>query len=110
MTGPDSTGKGKKQRREPFDYSLLLVVLILVGFGLVVLYSTSSWNGQVKFADKAYYLKKQFFATSLGLAAMYVVSGIDYHRWERLAWLGYLLSLVLSTACLLYTSDAADEL
>ena len=78
MTGPDSTGKGKKQRREPFDYSLLLVVLILVGFGLVVLYSTSSWNGQVKFADKAYYLKKQFFATSLGLAAMYV-AGSDTH-------------------------------
>ena len=105
MTGPDSTGKGKKQRREPFDYSLLLVVLILVGFGLVVLYSTSSWNGQVKFADKAYYLKKQFFATSLGLAAMYVVSGIDYHRWERLAWLGYLLSLVLSTAVLFFGDE-----
>ena len=32
-------------------------------------------------------LKKQFFATSLGLAAMYGVSKIDYHKWERLAWL-----------------------
>ena len=71
MAGPESTGREKRKRREPFDYSLLLVVLILVGFGLVMLYSTSSWNGQVKFADKAYYLKKQFFATSLGLAAMY---------------------------------------
>ena len=48
MTGPDSAGKEKKQGREPFDYSLLLVVLILVGFGLVVLYSTSAYNGQVK--------------------------------------------------------------
>ena len=31
-------------------------------------------NGQVKFADPAYYLKKQLLATALGLAAMYAVS------------------------------------
>lgn len=105
MAGPDSTGKEKKQGREPFDYSLLLVVLILVVFGLVVLYSTSAYNGQVKFADKAYYLKKQFFATSLGLAAMYAVSKIDYHKWEPLAPLGYLISLALSTAVLFFGDE-----
>ena len=105
MAGPEPTGREKRKRREPFDYSLLLVVLILVGFGLVMLYSTSSWNGQVKFADKAYYLKKQFFATSLGLAAMYAVSKIDYHRWERLAVPGYLLSLLLSTAVLFFGDE-----
>ncbi len=37
MAGPDSTGKEKTRRQEPLDYSLVLVVLILVGFGLVVL-------------------------------------------------------------------------
>ena len=68
MTGPDSAGKEKKQRNGAPDYGLCLVVLILAGFGLVVLYSTSAWNGQVKFADPAYYLKKQLLATSLGLA------------------------------------------
>ena len=48
MTGPDSAGKEKKQRNGAPDYGLCLVVLILAGFGLVVLYSTSAWNGQVK--------------------------------------------------------------
>ena len=105
MTGPDFAGKEKKQGREPFDYSLLLVVLILVGFGLVVLYSTSAYNGQVKFADKAYYLKKQFLATSIGLAAMYAVSKTDYHKWERLAVPGYLVSLILSTAVLFFGDE-----
>ena len=105
MAGPEPTGREKRKRREPFDYSLLLVVLILVGFGLVMLYSTSSWNGQVKFADQAYYLKKQFFATSLGLAAMYAVSKIDYHRWEKLAVPGYLLSLLLSPAVPLFGDE-----
>ncbi len=105
MAGPKSSGKAKKQGHEPFDYGLMLCVLILVVFGLVVLYSTSAYNGRVKFADGAYYLKKQFFATSLGLAAMYGVSKVDYHKWERLAVLGYLVSILLSTAVLFFGDE-----
>ncbi len=105
MAGPKTPEKAKKRGREPFDYGLLLCVLILVVFGLVVLYSTSAYNGRVKFADGAYYLKKQFFATSLGLAAMYAVSRIDYHKWERMAVLGYLVSILLSTAVLFFGDE-----
>jgi len=86
--------------KESVDYVLLLLVLLLVVFGLVVLYSTSAYNGRVKFADPAYYFKKQFFATSLGLTAMYLVSQIDYRRWLHAAGVGYVMSLVLSTAVL----------
>ena len=105
MAGRETAKKAKKQGREPFDYGLMLCVLILVVFGLVVLYSTSAYNGRVKFADSAYYLKKQFFATSLGLAAIYGVYKIDYHKWERLAWLGYLVSILLSTAVLFFGDE-----
>lgn len=86
--------------KESVDYVLLILVLILTVFGLVVLYSTSAYNGRVKFADPAYYFKKQFFATSLGLAAMYLMSQIDYRNWISMAGAGYALSLILSTAVL----------
>ena len=86
--------------KDSVDYVLLVLVLILVVFGLVVLYSTSAYNGRVKFADPAYYLKKQFFATSIGLMAMYLVSQVDYRRWRPAAGIGYLISLALSTAVL----------
>lgn len=86
--------------KESVDYVLLILVLILVVFGLVVLYSTSAYNGRVRFADPAYYFKKQFFATSLGLMGMYLVSQIDYRRWAAVAWLAYLASMILSTAVL----------
>ena len=76
----------KKQR---YDYTLLVVVLLLVGIGLILLYSTSAYNGRVKFHDSFYYLKKQGFATALGLAGMFIVAGIDYHRWIPFAKLGY---------------------
>lgn len=82
------------------DIALLLSVLALILFGMVMLYSTSSYNGLVKFADRFYYLKKQFFATSLGLAAMYVVSQIDYHLWAKFSVAGYALSAILSTLVL----------
>lgn len=83
------------------DYTLLLLVLFLVCFGLATLYSTSAWNGQVKFDDAAYYFKKQLFATILGVAAMYFISCLDYHIFVKLAVPGYLLSLLLSGAVLL---------
>ena len=86
--------------KESIDYVLLILVLLLVVFGLVVLYSTSAYNGRVKFADPAYYLRKQFFATSIGLFSMYLVSCMDYRRLQNYAWIGYGLALMLSTAVL----------
>ena len=57
------------------------VILILVAIGLVVLYSTSAYNGRVKFHDSLYYVKKQGFATLIGLFGMLVIAQIDYHKW-----------------------------
>ena len=86
--------------KESIDYVLLILVLLLVVFGLVVLYSTSAYNGRVKFADPAYYLRKQFFATSIGLFSIYLVSCMDYRRLQNYAWIGYGIALMLSTAVL----------
>lgn len=92
----NNSGAGTKR----VDIPLLISVLALVLFGMVMLYSTSAYNGLVKFGDSFYYVKKQFFATSLGLAAMYAVSGIDYHVWKVFAVPGYVLSALLSTLVL----------
>lgn len=91
----------RHEKRSGFDYGLLVVVLLLVIIGLIILYSTSSYNGQVRFHDSFYYLKKQAFATSLGLAMMYVMANIDYHIWQKYAMFAYVLSLILSVLVLL---------
>ena len=88
------------KKKRGFDYGLLVVVLILVIIGLIILYSTSAYNGRVKFHDSLYYLKKQAFATTLGLAAMYAMANIDYHVWQRFAVLSYLIAIALSVAVL----------
>ena len=59
----------EKNREKPikyFDYTMLFIIIFLVGFGLVMLYSTSSYNAQLKFKDSAWYLKNVVFATAVG--------------------------------------------
>ena len=91
----------KKNARPPVDTALLILVLVLAVFGLIILLSASEYNGRVRFHDSAYYFKKQLFATTLGLGAMYAVSTMNYRFFVRLAPAAYLLSMLLSTAVLL---------
>ena len=92
-------------KRCTYDDTLLVTVLVLVIAGLVLLTNISAYNGNVKFHDSFYYLKKQGFATGLGLVGMAVVSRIDYHRWIPLAVPGYLLSILLGVAVLLFGEE-----
>ena len=94
--------KSSSVKKSPVDSILLILVLLLVFMGLMVLFSASEYNGRVRFHDSAYYFKKQLFATALGLGAMYAVSSVDYHIFIRMAPAAYLLSLILSTAVILF--------
>lgn len=92
-------------RRQSFDMVLLTDILLLVAVGLLILYSASAYNGEVRFHDSFYYLKKQAFAMSLGLACMYAAFSVDYHIWERLAVPAYLLAVVLSIAVMFFGKE-----
>ena len=93
-----AAGKERKKRKKAtyFDYGLLFFVIFLIGFGLVMLYSTSAYNGQVKFGDSAFYLKRQLRATVLGLIAMFLVAKMDYHFWYRNATMVYMMAMGLN--------------
>ena len=94
-----------EERKGHKDYVLIAIVLLLVIVGLVILYSASSYNGRVKFHDSFYYLKKQVFATVLGLICMFWVSEIDYRIWQKFAVCGYLAAIALSVAVMLWGSE-----
>lgn len=95
--------RSKKKTR--YDETLIAVILILAAIGLVLLYSTSVYNGRVKFQDPLYYLKKQGFATVLGLLGMAFIAQIDYHRWIPLAIPGHLTAIALSVAVILFGDE-----
>ncbi|MBE5848096.1 MAG: cell division protein FtsW [Lachnospiraceae bacterium] len=94
------SGRFRKKADHYFDYSLLFIVLFLLGFGLLMIYSTSSYESSMSYSDEAYYLKKQLLATTLGVFVMIAVANMPYHFWERFAIPGYVLSVVLIFAVL----------
>lgn len=68
----------KVKQHSYYDYSLLFLTLFLVGFGLIMIYSTSSYIAQIQKSDSMYFLKRQGVSALLGVIAMLVISKIDY--------------------------------
>ena len=94
-------GKRENRARTGIDYSLLVAVAFLIGFGLVMLYSSSYYTGTIKFdGDSAWFLKKQFVATALSVVALVFFVVVDYRVWKRYTWIIYILSNVLILAVL----------
>ena len=95
---------------EYFDYSLLFITLFLVCFGLVMIYSTSSYVAQRDFNDSAKFLKSQAIAAILGILAMIFISRIDYRILRRkfkkfninIAMLLYLICIILQVVVLFF--------
>ena len=92
-------GKTRRKRKEQteyfFDYSLLFIVLFLLGFGLVMIYSASSYTAFQDYnGDSGHFMKRQLLAIIMGLVMMIIVANIDYHFWERFYALGYVVSVV----------------
>ena len=64
--------------RRAYDYSLLFLTFFLVCFGLVMIYSTSSYNATKYYNDATYFLRKQLIFAVGGMVLMVVVSKFDY--------------------------------
>ena len=94
------------EKRRPFyigqlDFPLLFAIALLCAFGLVMLFSASYYYAQNTAATKYdgfFYLKSQAIYLAVGLVAMYVVSRVDYHFFDKIrvfALVGTLLLMLL---------------
>ena len=62
-----------------FDIVLLAAVIGLIAFGVLMVYSASSYNAEVNYGNEYYYMFKQIIGAVLGLAAMFACAFLDYH-------------------------------
>ena len=95
MAGRTATKKrmrGREQSEYFFDYSLLFIVLFLLGFGLVMIYSASSYTAFQDYGDSGQFMKKQLLAIVMGLVAMVAVALVDYHIWSKF----YLVEIIVA--------------
>ena len=95
----------RKLRKDKFDYTLFTIVLFILIFGLVMIYSTSYYSANLKYEDPAFWMKKQALFALVGIGVMYIVSRIDYHRYRPLAVTALVLVDVLLFAVLFIGED-----
>lgn len=89
-------GRKRKQKGTTYlDYNLLFIVIFLLCFGLVMLYSSSSYISANTYGDSAHYLKLQLRNMAIGAVFMWMMAQIDYHLWKRFYFLAYIGSLFL---------------
>lgn len=85
----------KVKRKHYYDYSLLFAIIFLTIFGLVMIYSASSYTATIKMGDPGYYMKRQGLNAGIGFVAMIVISLIDYRRLFKFGFPAYVLSILL---------------
>jgi cell division protein FtsW len=73
-------------RQRPVDVVLAAIVIALIGFGVVMVYSASAVQATLHYHDPQFFLKKQGAYAVVALTLFFVVSMIDYHRLYKLTY------------------------
>jgi cell division protein FtsW len=92
------------------DVVLCAIVVALMGFGVVMVYSASAIEATVVFRDPQYFVKRQAIFAGASLALMLLVSRFDYHRYKPFTYpvLGVVtLLMLLSVSGLGHTGGGA---
>ena len=94
--------KRTREKGKPYyDYDLLLVIIFLMCFGLVMLYSSSAYSAQNDYNNDMYFFTRQAIIGIIGFLAMFIVSKIDYHLYGAYAkeffWFSMFLMALVQT-------------
>ena len=78
----DTKDKEKEKKKSVFyDYSFIFIVFVLIAFGLIMIYSASSYTAELKFKNSAYFVWRQMKLASAGFVLMIVISFTPYKVW-----------------------------
>lgn len=101
--GQKKTGKKKFY---PFiskgncDYQIMFLTIALVLFGILMVYSTSSYKSVLAGLEPSTLAKKQAFNAGLGFIAMYIISKMNYRLYQSFGLITMIISIVLAIAVL----------
>lgn len=88
------------------DMPMLFIILVLMAFGLVMLFSASYANAYYRTGNSyAYVLRQGGFALA-GIAAMLAISTVDYHQLHRLNVLIFFGTIALLLMVLVFKGTA----
>ncbi len=94
------TKKGKP------DFLIFVSVIILLGLGLVMVFSASSVMGMSHFDNPYHFVQRQSILALVGLALLFLFMKVDYHVLKSLALPGLVISYILLVVVLFVGRDA----
>jgi cell division protein FtsW len=83
----------------PVDSLLAAVVIALIGFGVVMVYSSSAIEATVRHNDAQFFLKRQAIYAGLGLLAMWLTSRMDYRKLKPFTYPILIAVVLMLVAC-----------
>ena len=89
------------------DLTFMVLVLLLLVFGLVMMFSASYAQGYYREGNSFHYITRQLVWAVAGLCAMFIFSRMDYHFWRKLAW--PLFPVVTALLVLCYFMPAVND-
>lgn len=85
--GAQHIKKKKQLLRGGFDLPFFVLVMILLMFGLVMMFSASyAYAYYHNNGNSFFYIKKQGLWAALGLVVMYIMATFDYHKLHKYVW------------------------
>jgi cell division protein FtsW len=88
-------------RRGKPDFWLILIAFILMGFGLVMVFSASYYKGLTDYGDSYYFFKRQLIWAAAGLFLFFVAANIPYTIYRRFVGTILLISILFLIAVLI---------
>ncbi len=76
----------KKIEASEFDLLLLILPMLLVAFGVIMVYSASMPYAQRHMGDPYYFLKRQVLWAALGGLCLFLLSRCDYTFFQKQAY------------------------
>lgn len=93
---PSSSRKTPSRRnKNQGDLAIPLLTTLLATFGVLTVYSASSYTAKVQYDDAFYFMKKQLLGFVLGLAAMVGTAFFDYKRLKKIRYFALFIPIAL---------------
>jgi cell division protein FtsW len=77
------------------DIGIFVSALVMLGFSIVLVYSSSFAVAQDKFGGSDFFLGRQIVRAALALVFFMIFINVDYHFWGKKSHVAYLLVLAL---------------
>lgn len=88
--------KRKKLKRIfHFDYTLVFCLFLIIGFGLIMIYSSSSYTANLEYGDPSYFFNRQLIFVLIGLVLMVAGFMINYKWLMQRHWIILAASIVM---------------